>query len=336
MTHNRNFAYLFSLTPAIMVIVGNIAAGYFSILNIVYSLVVLGVLDWLLPSNKSNESGNADDHFPELILWLHIPMQLVCIISLMHGAYTESLSGTALIAAALSTGINTGSGAIVVAHELIHRKNKLQNFLGRWLLFTAGNFYFFVEHLKVHHKWVGTKKDSATARKNQSLYAFFLSSTLGQLNSALTLENTRLKHDSFLKKVIGNYVIRQFILHAIFDTLVVLSLGWIVLGAFVLQCIVANFLLEYVNYIEHYGLSRDEKERVTEFHSWQSDKVISRFVLVDLSRHADHHYYASKPYHTLKSYENSPELPSGYAGLFFVAAVPPFWFKLMNPRLPTT
>jgi alkane 1-monooxygenase len=98
--------------------------------------------------------------------------------------------------------------------------------------------------------------------------------------------------------------------------------------------VVANFLLEYVNYIEHYGLTRRENERVNEMHSWQSDSIVSRFLLVDLSRHADHHYYAAKPFHTLDSHVKSPELPSGYAGLFFVAAIPPLWFKLIDNRIP--
>lgn len=41
--------------------------------------------------------------------------------------------------------------------------------------------------------------------------------------------------------------------------------------------IFANLLLEYTNYIEHYGLSRMDNERVNEKHSWQSDKLIKSF-----------------------------------------------------------
>ena len=111
------------------------------------------------------------------------------------------------------------------------------------------------------------------------------------------------------------------------------SIGPIAVIAFAGQSLVANFLLEYTNYIEHYGLSRNENERVTEIHSWQSDKAISRFILIDLSRHSDHHYYASKPYHQLISYEGSPVLPGGYASAIYLALIPPLWFKVMNPRI---
>jgi len=28
-----------------------------------------------------------------------------------------------------------------------------------------------------------------------------------------------------------------------------------------------------------------------------------------------------------------PQLPTGYAGCLFIAAMPPLWFRLMHPRL---
>jgi len=330
---NRNITYLLSITPALAVICGNLNGGWWSLLNVVYSLVFLGAAEWLLKPVKDNAHSNKDDSLPQFILFLHLPMQAVCIISFFYGIYTNILHGQWLWYAAISMGVNTGSAAIVVAHEFIHRKEKIIQFFGRWLLFTAGNFYFFIEHLRVHHKWVGTVKDAATAKKGQSLYAFFLSSSLGQIKGAWCLENERLTKTGKSFFTLNHYVIRQVVLHLLLDMLIWYCLGPIALLAFVLHCLVANFLLEYVNYIEHYGLSRDDKDRVTEIHSWQSDIPVSRFLLVDLSIHADHHYYASKPYHTLSSYEKSPELPSGYAGLFFVAAIPPLWFSIMDKRI---
>ncbi|MFN5665471.1 MAG: alkane 1-monooxygenase [Bacteroidota bacterium] len=332
-TKTRNFAYLLSLTPGLAVILGNLQGGWYSILNFIYSLVVLGAAEWLLRPNKQNNHSEKDDALPAFILYLHLPLQALCLASYFYGIYSNILQGYWIWAAAISMGVNTGSAAIVVAHELIHRKERHLQFFGRWLLFTAGNFYFFIEHLRVHHKWVGTSKDSATARKGQNLYSFFLSSGMGQIKGAWQLESERLRKAGKSIWSLNHYVVRQVVLHLLLDVLIWYLLGYIALLGFVLHCVVANFLLEYVNYIEHYGLSRDEKERVTELHSWQSDIPVSRFLLIDLSRHADHHYHASKPYHTLLSYEKSPELPSGYAGLFFVAAIPPLWFSLMDARI---
>jgi len=35
----------------------------------------------------------------------------------------------------------------------------------------------------------------------------------------------------------------------------------------------------------------------------------------------------------LVNYENSPKMPSGYAGMFLIAAIPPFWFKMIHKKL---
>ncbi len=332
--HFRNLLYTLSLTPALLVIYGNLHGGFSVWFNAIYLLGVLGSLEWLMPLAQGNTHTDKADVLPKFILLLHIPAQLACLLSFFMGIQAGILVGTPALGAAVSMGLNTGSSAIVVAHEFIHQKSKVMQFLGKWLLFTAGNFQFYVEHLRVHHKWVGTPNDSASAKKNQSLYSFFFTSTSGQFLSAFKLENERMKKEGRSTFSLHHYVIRQLVLHALLDTFLVITLGWAALGWFVLHCVLANFLLEYVNYIEHYGLTREEKQRATELHSWQSNQPISRFFLVDLSRHADHHYYASKPYHTLITYDKSPELPSGYAGMFIVAATPPLWFKVMNKRIP--
>lgn len=330
----RNSLYLFSLTPALACVIGNLNGGILTALNFVYSLVLLGLIEWLSKPIASNEATAKDDWMPKLILYLHVPFQLASISSLIYGIGTGIIESYWVWIAALSTGINSGSSAIVVSHELIHHKNKFEQFLGRWLLFTAGNMYFFIDHLKVHHKWVGTHKDHASAKQGESLYYFFFKSVFGQWKGAIQLETARLKKEGKTNFLFNHYVYRQFVLHAIFDSVLVWYGGITLLLIWVFHCIVANFLLEYVNYVQHYGLARPENTRVTELHSWDSDLFVSRFVLVDLSRHADHHYYASKPYHTLINYDNSPKMPSGYAGLFFIAAIPPLWFAMMDKRIP--
>jgi alkane 1-monooxygenase len=329
----RNSLYALSLVPGLAVVYGNLHGGYWAATNLLFSLVVLGLVEVCTQNFTSEEHSGDDETMPNIILALHVPLQIACIISFAYGVRLGILINEFIWISALSMGVYSGSGAIVVAHESIHRKHILWQLAGKFLLFTAGNFYFFIEHLRVHHKWVGTEKDSATAKRNQSVYGFFLTSGLGQIKSAWHLETERCKKEG--KAVLGfsNYMIRQLVCHLLFDTTLFLIAGPIALAAWFVQCIVANFLLEYVNYIEHYGLSRNEKERVTEVHSWQSNKFVSRFVLVDLSRHADHHYYASKPFHTLISYEKSPVLPGGYASLILPALIPFWWRRLIHPIL---
>jgi len=329
----RNSLYILSFTPAVAVVLGNLNGGVFTLTNFIYSLVCLGLVEWITPASSSPHHTPKQDFMPKLILLLHVPAQLLALCSLFYGIYIQSISGYWILTAAFSTGLNSGSSAIVVSHELIHCKDKIEQWFGKFLLFTAGNVYFFIEHLKVHHKWVGTDKDHATAKYGESLYQFFIRSVKGQTIGAFNMETTRLKALNKPAISFANFVVVQIALQIIVAILILFIAGPLFLLAWLIQCLVANFLLEYVNYIQHYGLMRNEKQRVTEEYSWESNQFVSRFVLVDLSRHADHHYYASKPYHTLVGYEASPKLPSGYAGLFFIAAVPFLWKKVMHGRI---
>jgi alkane 1-monooxygenase len=98
-------------------------------------------------------------------------------------------------------------------------------------------------------------------------------------------------------------------------------------------------LLETVNYIEHYGLSRKKLESgryetVQPKHSWNSNHELGRIILYELTRHSDHHYKADRKYQILRHMEDSPQLPYGYPTSMLIALLPPIWFKLMNPRVP--
>lgn len=104
-----------------------------------------------------------------------------------------------------------------------------------------------------------------------------------------------------------------------------LALGWgtalailVMLGPgafaiFLLQALIAIRLLEAVNYFEHWGLERPTR-RVRTIDSWDTDSWFTLYTLVGLSRHADHHAHASRPFQQLRYFEESPKLPYGYFG----------------------
>ena len=328
----RNLKYALSLFPGVITFYGISLGGYWTYGNFIFSLGLLPLIEMVLPEDTDNKF-NQQDIIPDMILGAHVLMQVLIMSILFHSIANDRFNQFELIGAVLSVGLHSGSGAIVVAHELIHRKNAFWQSMGKLLLFSAGNFYFFIEHLKVHHKWVGTSNDPATALRGESLYRFFIRSVVGQLSGAWKIEASRMKQSGYSVFSFRNYVFTSILLTTLLLIFLAVEAGWIAVSFFMVQALLANFLLEYTNYIEHYGLQRDPKERTTEIHSWQSDKIVSRFILIDLSRHADHHYYASKPYHRLDSYENSPVLPAGYTSSFYLALVPSLWFRIMDNRL---
>ncbi len=327
----RNYKYGLSVIPSILTIVGNYCGDNWVWLNFSFSLFFLAFAEIILPEDKGNEH-DEDIYFPDSLLFFHVLLQVFCWTTLL-GFVISNNNFFLFTGAVLSTGVSTGASGIVIAHELIHRKKRLYNLAGRFLLFLAGNIYFFVDHIKGHHKNVGLYHDSATARRNESVYHFFIRSSWGQLKFSVNSECDKLIKQGKNPYGLGNYVVRATVFQFILIGILFSLLGPVALLAHILQALLANFLLEYINYIEHYGLTRNVGERVNEVHSWQSDRYISRFFLIDLSRHADHHYYASKPYQKLLSYKNSPVLPGGYASTLYLAMIPSLWFRIMNRKL---
>jgi len=94
--------------------------------------------------------------------------------------------------------------------------------------------------------------------------------------------------------------------------------GPIALVFFLLQARSAIVLLETVNYIEHWGITRASRT-VTPVDSWDTDNGFTLRTLVGLSRHADHHAQASRPYQQLRYFEESPKMPFGYYGTVLLA-----------------
>lgn len=329
----RNYGYFLSLLPAVCVVFGNLLGGWWAASNLVYSLLVMALLEILTGSNKSNLHTDSKSSLPQLILFLHVTMHTLVVISLFYGIHQGILTGPFLILAALSSGIEAGSGAVVIAHEYIHKDKAWAQFAGRYLLMLSGNVYFQIHHLRVHHKLVGMPEDAATARRGESLYRFFWRTIREQFVQGWETEQKRLAKIgkgafNLQNAILQNIAVQVFIIGLVFFlTGIAGVLAWLIV------IIIAALLLEYVNYIEHYGLVRQAGDRVQVVHSWNCDKIISRFVLIDLSRHSDHHFHASKPYHMLESHAASPSLPGGYVSLILPALIPVWWFQIVHPRL---
>jgi alkane 1-monooxygenase len=96
--------------------------------------------------------------------------------------------------------------------------------------------------------------------------------------------------------------------------------------------------LTQANYVEHYGLMRQRLpngryELPEPRHSWNTNHIYSNLISFHLQRHSDHHANALRPYQALRDFREVPRLPSGYPGSFGLAAIPPLWFKVMDPKL---
>jgi alkane 1-monooxygenase len=242
---------------------------------------------------------------------------LVRLVAL-HGFFTaDTLVGFVLV------GINSGYSGLVVAHELIHRASSGMQQLGRLMLVSVLYEHFYTEHVRGHHARVGTGEDPATARFGEWPGAFFLRTVPAQFRSAWRIEAKRLGMEA---KRLGDAdmpwwdprMLRSRVVHGLalewgIALGILLMLGPGPFAIFVLQAVLAIRLLEAVNYFEHWGLERTTR-RVRTIDSWDTDSWFTLYTLVGLSRHADHHAYASRPFQQLRYFEESPKLPYGYFG----------------------
>lgn len=333
------------LTPFIVFITAWISfnsTGWWSFLPILYAFAVIPLLELLIKPDPVNleaaeeEMAKHDrlyDIILYMVLFLHIPLLIYFLLTIGD----PSLSGITLAGRITAMGLLCGVFGINVAHELGHRIKPMEQFMAKLLLLTSLYMHFFIEHNKGHHKNVATPSDPSSARFNESLYRFWPRTIFFTWLSAWHIANDELR-----KKGKAVWSWRNEMLQFTIVELLLLGTIWYFLGTtvllyFILAAFMGILLLETVNYIEHYGLSRQQiaegkYERAMPEHSWNSDHVIGRLMLFELSRHSDHHYLASRKYQILRHHESAPQMPTGYPGMMLLSLVPPLWFRVMNPR----
>lgn len=240
----------------------------------------------------------------------------------------------AALALGFAVGGISGSQGITFAHELGHSRSRVDRVCA-WLLMCSVLYaHFMVEHYRGHHPRAATHADPASARLGESLWRFLPRTLAGGFGSAWRLEAQQVRQ-------------RRLGWHRsplVWATAVQLSmLSWLALHFaaaallfWLVQAAYAVFLLEAINYIEHYGLVRREangqREPFAMCHAWNADHALTNCLVANLQRHSDHHLHAWKPYATLDALPG-PQLPTGYAGCLFLASVPRLWFAAMHPRI---
>lgn len=340
----KDLKYLAALTIPFAAIISIYLKGYWSFFTPVYAFGIIPLLELVLPQNAKNYSetdlkNKSANPLFDWMLYLNLPFVFCLLAWALIEVTMRALETYEIIGFVLSIGIVLGVNGINVAHELGHRQASKERFLGKLLLLPSLYMHFYIEHNFGHHLHAATKEDPATARYNQSLYSFWITSVFRQYASAWKIQAKLLKNNKQSFFSIKNDMLWYILFQAAYLVLIFFVFGNIGL-LFALSCAVVGFLLlETVNYIEHYGLLRlkidsGRYERVREIHSWNSNHVVGRIVLYELTRHSDHHYRSSKKYQLLECYDDSPEMPYGYPTSMVIAFFPPLWFGIMNKRVP--
>ncbi len=199
--------------------------------------------------------------------------------------------------------------------------------------------HYKIIHLASHHVRAATDTDKNTAWMNESFWAYWWRTIPQSAKCAWRIEAARTKKlsDSSLAKLYKNRFLRALVCQFVFFLLIPVWLGFTAAIFVIGQVIGAHFILEAINYIQHYSLKRavknGEYEELDGSHSWDSYHLISNYFTYRVGHHSFHHVHPHLPYYALGLEANAPRLPISYFWAIGMVAVPPLWKKLTDPIL---
>lgn len=313
-------------------------------LTLFIAMLVLPLLEWLFgrvdahghdPVNSLNNATSKVLHIAPNYRWqpwlLRSVMLMVLGICIGFTLHAPQLTAGSFWLLALSCGYVAGGIGIVLAHELGHRRPLIDRALARALLCWIGYGHYAIEHNRGHHRTAATLPDPATARQEESLWRFMPRYFAGVFIHAVRLSRQK---PGRINEALALAVVSVLlgIMLALFAS--VEALGFALITAGVAQTLVAT-----IDYVEHWGLQRviidGKPERMGPQHIWDCANRISDALLFNLPRHAAHHLEPSLGCNELRRISNSPQMPTGYAGMSLLSAIWPLYRHIMTPRLPS-
>ncbi len=320
--------HLLGFILPIITIAGLLQGGWWSASGIIWGLGIGSLLDLISPEGIPSRNRELSPTPWNLLLFGHSITAICALAALMYRAQLDGLMITTIVGA-VSVGLVSGISAIVNAHEQGHRKKgSLIWRMGRLNLLWVMYMHYTTEHNHGHHRHYATDLDPASSPKGRGLWTQIIKTIPLQFISAWKTHSD--KGRSGLK----NPILHGLIIQISFVAGIYYGLSLDAALAFLLSAAVAILLLEFVNYLQHYGLRVEEGQKQTSAHSWECRKLWSRWTLLELPLHPAHHLKASDPMWNLRAQEDSPQLPFGYYVCFWLAVIPPLWKAVMNKRIP--
>ncbi len=308
----------FTLTPIVGWLLG---APWLSVL---VAVMIIPAAEWLYGRHAAAVQYRWGISVPRAILLA------VIVLPAAFALHAHQLSWSDLGWLSLGCGYVSGGIGIVLAHELGHRRAMTDRLLARALLASIAYGHYALEHNRGHHRHAATLPDPATARQHESLWQFMPRYFFGVFADSLRLSR---QHPGKLNEALCLSVLSLVLALTFFGTA-----GWKGLTFWVIQSLMAQILVAAIDYVEHWGLARNELngryERMGPQHTWDCANRISDALLFNLPRHSSHHLEPSLDCDALYRVPQSPQMPTGYAGMVVLAFVPPLFRTIMTPRLP--
>ena len=327
-----------TLLPIPLLILATATGGDIGWAVLVYLTLFTALLDHLLPRSWRNQ--DAAQEFKTghgLSIALGVAHLFLLVIAVRYLGGPGGAEGWDTLPVILAYGVYFGQVSHPNAHELIHRSGREAVQLGK-IVYTSLLFgHHASSHPKVHHVYVATPYDPNSALLGESFYAFFFRAWIGSFREGLRIESHDLRRAG---KPFTSHPYFGYILGALgFAALAWLLAGWRGVGVLFAVAGFAQVQILLSDYVQHYGLERGERadgklDPVQAVHSWNSPHRVTSAMMLNAPRHSDHHMHPGRIYPGLQlDPAEMPILPRSLPVMAVVALVPPWWRRVMNPRI---
>lgn len=323
---------LATLTPAALLAVASVSGGLWVLAAVIYLTALTSLLDRLIGRETATSSGGSNATLSVVIAVAHFLLLPLIIWALA----TPTLETPEKAGLFFSAGLWFGQVSNANAHELIHRQNKALHRLGMWSYITLLFGHHTSAHVLVHHTHVGTKADPNTSRKGESFYRYLVRAWFGSFRQGYLAEAARMQRIN-RPKWRNPYLV--YVGGAALCLAAAAGLGgWKALVFYIALCGHAQSQLLMSDYVQHYGLLRANRadgkpEPVAAKHSWNSPHRFSSALMLNATRHSDHHAHPGRDYLQLTIPDDAPMLPRPLPVMASIALVPPLWRRIMDPHV---
>jgi alkane 1-monooxygenase len=321
-----------TLTPALLLALGAVWGGIWVAAAVFYLTAMTSLLDRLIKRESPANKASLDDALSVLLALTHLGLMPLMVWTLA----ADHLAPLEKAGIFFAAGLWFGQVSNANAHELIHRSKRGLHRLGMWVYISMLFGHHTSAHVLVHHRHVATAADPNTSRKGESLYGYMIRAWTGSFREGYRAEAARLaKIDRPAWR--NPYVV--YVSGALLCAAAAFAVGGMG-GIIAYLCLAAYAQSQLLmsDYVQHYGLSRAQDaggkyEPVGDRHSWNSPHWFSSALMLNATRHSDHHAHPSRPYPELTIPDAAPMLPRPLPLMASIALVPPLWRKMMDPRV---
>jgi len=212
-----------------------------------------------------------------------VVMEIIPGILAMH----EGITAMNLIGATLSSGIFIGIVSIY-GHELSQTIG-CGIVTPRTMMRLSSSAHICYAHRYIHHLELASEDDRATAPRRRTIYGHYALSYLGQSKFLFNMEKERLNRMGVSFISWQNRWIRGYLMAVPTVALIFAAGGCLCIPSLATICLIANFELEAVNYLEHYGVIRVKDQPIDYRHNWDNSTAFTSWFFIEIGRQADHH-----------------------------------------------